>query len=312
MDDTTLVTGGTGMLGRALARAVVDDPDLNNAVHRWVFAGSRDADLTCQRATRALFDAVRPTRVVHLAARVGGLFANQADNAGFLRDNARMALNVADACRDAGVRRCVMCLSTCVFPADQETLEDMHAGPPHASNEGYAYAKRLAEVVCRLYTAQGPTRFVAVVPTNLYGPHDNFATGAAHVLPALMRKCLEASLAGETSVPAPGTGSARRQFLHARDAALMLLRVLRSETTDTVMLVAPDSEVTIREAAQIVAAVSGVRIDFDNDPGKDGAARKAATPDPMFHDMRFTPLAAGLAQVYAWLSQAHAAGTARE
>jgi GDP-L-fucose synthase len=146
-----LVTGGSGLVGRALSRLVGDKCDDTCA---WHFASSADADLRDMSQTRALFERVRPTHVVHLAAFVGGLFRNIKYKVEFFRFNVLMDDNVMECCREFGVQKLVSCLSTCIFPDKTRYPIDesmIHDGPPHWSNEGYAYAKRMIDVMNRCY-----------------------------------------------------------------------------------------------------------------------------------------------------------------
>lgn len=158
----------------------------------FVFTTRKDADLCSLEQTRALFDRFRPTHVLHLAARVGGLFANMGAKVQFWQDNMAINDNVIRTAHDFKVRRLVCCLSTCIYPDKVPAYpiqEDwLHLGPPHPSNEGYAFAKRMCEVQCRLYREQFGCDFVCVVPTNLYGPFDNYSESTSHVVAALIRR----------------------------------------------------------------------------------------------------------------------------
>ncbi|KAF4661518.1 GDP-L-fucose synthase, partial [Perkinsus olseni] len=195
----------------------------------WHFVHSGDADLRDCDATAALFDRVKPTHLVHLAARVGGLFANMQDNLGFFEDNLKLNSNVLRSAARVGVKNAVFCLSTCVFPAAAKlpiTEADLHQGPPHFSNEGYAYSKRMMECEVRYYRkAYNLPNWLCVVPTNIYGPYDNFHLVNSHVIPALIRKCYEAKERGEAFVVL-GTGKPLRQFIYSMDMARIILRLL--------------------------------------------------------------------------------------
>jgi GDP-L-fucose synthase len=169
-----LVTGGTGLVGKAIEKVVNEIPSSNES---WYFASSSDADLRDKASTRALFDRIRPTHVIHLAAMVGGLFKNLAYKVEFYRENVLMNDNVMECCREYDVAKLVSCLSTCIFPDKtsypiDETM--IHNGPPHSSNEGYAYAKRMIDVMNRCYKEEYGSNFTSIVPTNIYGPHDNY------------------------------------------------------------------------------------------------------------------------------------------
>lgn len=270
-----------------------DDPS-------WHFVCSQDGDLRSPLQTELLFARVRPTHVVHLAARVGGLFANLADNVGHLVDNLRINTNVLEACRNHGVHKTVTCLSSCVFPADAElplAAGGLHAGPPHASNEGYAYAKRAAEVLSRRLAEATGKAYVCVIPVNMYGPHDNFDRDTSHVVPALVRKACE-----DAVLRVRGTGAARRQFLFSRDAARLVLWALEHyEDAATPLMLAPPpgDEVSIRTLATTVQLLAGcAAVEFDGDPGADGQALKTASCD--LPDFEYTGLREGLEQTIAW------------
>ena len=197
-----LVTGGSGLVGQAI-KSVVESDSKNYAKYEFYFASSRDADLSDLVATRALFDRVKPHFVIHLAAMVGGLFRNLSANLEFLRKNLAINDNVLLVASEHNVVKCVSCLSTCIFP-DKTTYpidETMiHNGPPHNSNFGYSYAKRMIDVLNRGYTdsfASDASRtikpiFTAVIPTNVYGSHDNFNVQDSHVIPGLIYKTYEA------------------------------------------------------------------------------------------------------------------------
>jgi len=182
---TVVVTGGTGLVGRAVQAVVSED---GHAGENWVFLGSKDGDLRSMQATKAVFDKHKPTHVLHLAAFVGGLFRNLKYKVDFYRDNMLMNDNVME-CSKAYNVKLVSCLSTCIFP-DKTTYpidETMiHNGPPHKSNEGYAYAKRMLDVMNHCYLDQHGCKFTSVVPTNIYGPHDNFNIQDGHVIPGVL------------------------------------------------------------------------------------------------------------------------------
>ncbi|EER02844.1 NAD dependent epimerase/dehydratase, putative [Perkinsus marinus ATCC 50983] len=225
-----LVTGGRGLVGRAIQ----DEVAALNASHpgaraEWHFVHSGDADLRDPEATAALFDRVKPSHLVHLAARVGGLFANMQDNLGFFEDNLKLNSNVLSNAARVGVKNAIFCLSTCVFPADAKlpiTEEDLHKGPPHFSNEGYAYSKRMMECQVRYYRkAYNLPNWLCVVPTNIYGPYDNFHLVNSHVIPALIRKCYDAKKNGEAFVVL-GTGKPLRQFIYSKDMARIIIHLL--------------------------------------------------------------------------------------
>ena len=169
-----LVTGGTGLVGKAIEAVVNKEPVEGE---KWFYASSADADLRDRESTRKLFERVRPTHVIHLAAMVGGLFRNLKYKVEFYRENVLINDNVMECSKEFNVVKLVSCLSTCIFP-DKTTYpidETMvHDGPPHSSNAGYAYAKRMIDVMNKAYNEEYGCNYTSIIPTNIYGPHDNF------------------------------------------------------------------------------------------------------------------------------------------
>lgn len=218
-----LVTGGTGLVGKAI-EAVVNEEKREGET--WFFASSKDADLRSMESTRALFDKVKPTHVIHLAAMVGGLFRNLKYKVEFYRENVMINDNVMECCRLTNVKKLVSCLSTCIFP-DKTTYpidETMvHNGPPHSSNAGYAYAKRMIDVMNQCYKDEYGCNFTSIIPTNIYGPHDNFSIEDGHVIPGLVHKTYLAKKNG-TDLTIWGTGSPLRQFIYSHDLARLTVR----------------------------------------------------------------------------------------
>ena len=305
-DEVCLVTGGTGLVGRAL-RAVVEaeEPGVT-----WVFLGSSDCDLTDAADTAAVFAKYRPTSVVHLAARVGGLFANMAGNLEFYEENMRINDHVVQACVAHRVKL-VSCLSTCIFPDRtaypiDETM--IHDGPPHASNEGYSYAKRMLEVHSRLCRAAHGLEFVTVVPTNVYGQHDNFSLQHSHVIPGLIHRAVLAKQSG-TPFCVAGTGTPLRQFIYSRDLARLLLWALRNYSAPEPLILScdEDDEVSIGEAAAIIAAAVGVPGPIVFDTSKpDGQHKKTASNARLKAlypgKLAFTPLEDGIQATVEWFT----------
>ena len=306
-----LVTGGSGLVGSAIAEvAPASWPGAS-----FVFARSRDADLTDRTATFALFARVRPSHVVHCAARVGGLFKNMRSPVEMGRENALMNDNVMEACR---AHACVLVsfLSTCIFPDRTAYPIDesmVHDGPPHPSNAAYAHAKRFSDVMSRAYRFEYGLKFSSVIPTNIYGLHDNFHLDDAHVVPALVHKALLAKRSGGALVVA-GSGAPLRQFIFARDLARLTLLVLRErDAADPLILsVGAEDEISIRRVAELVAAATGLRADqltFDASKA-DGQLRKTASNRRLLDFLAdkapgfaFTPIEQGIAETVRWFEQ---------
>ncbi|XP_056235210.1 GDP-L-fucose synthase-like [Seriola aureovittata] len=185
-----LVTGGSGLVGRAIQHVVKEERGAKDG-EEWIFLSSKDANLMNMEETRAVFEKHRPTHVIHLAAMVGGLFKNMKYNLDFWRNNIYINDNVLQAAHEVGAVKVVSCLSTCIFPDKTTYPIDgtmIHNGPPHESNFGYAYAKRMIDVHNRAYLQQHGRCYTAVIPTNVFGPHDNFSIEDGHVLPGLIHK----------------------------------------------------------------------------------------------------------------------------
>jgi GDP-L-fucose synthase len=239
-----LVTGGTGLVGRAIQKVVADVRErVKNgetletttrsmpfsaefaANSEWIFLSSKDGNLIKREDVDAVFDKYKPTYCLHLAAKVGGLFTNMKRKVDFYRDNVIMNDNVMENCRIHNVKKLVSCLSTCIFP-DKTTYpidESMlHTGAPHDSNLGYSYAKRMVDVMNRCYHEQYGMQFTGVIPTNVYGLHDNFSEEHSHVIPALLRKCLNAKRNGG-DFTIWGSGTPLRQFIFSEDLAKLFI-----------------------------------------------------------------------------------------
>ncbi|CAG0902302.1 unnamed protein product [Darwinula stevensoni] len=300
-----LVTGGSGLVGKAIQRVVEEEiPD----DEQWIFCSSKDADLCNLEETRALFEKHRPTHVIHLAAMVGGLFHNLRNNLEFFRKNMAMNDNVLLACHELGVKKVVSCLSTCIFP-DKTTYpisETMvHNGPPHPSNFGYSYAKRMVDVLNHAYNADHGRLFTSVVPCNVFGPHDNFNIENGHVLPGLMHKVYLAQKEGKP-LEVWGTGNPLRQFIYSYDLARLMVWALRSYTEVEPLILATDEadEISIGKAAILIVNAFGFRghVVFDTSQ-PDGQYKKTASNAKLrkyLPDFKFTPIERGIQETVDW------------
>ena len=258
-----LVTGSSGLVGHAIKERA-RQLQLDNT--EWVFATSHDADLRDAAATRALFERVRPTHVLNLAARVGGLYANLKHKVEFWRENIAMQDNIFACCFEHKVKRLVSCLSTNVFP-DNAPLpiheSSIMDGPPHPSTRAYGYAKRMGLLLGELYNEQHGTNYGAVAPCNVFGPADKFDLESGHVIAALIHRCHLAKAQGQPLV-VWGSGQPRRQFIYSKDLAkLMIWYLLSTDATELITLAPGDEgEVSIAEAANIVASCLGFDVSF--------------------------------------------------
>lgn len=301
-----LVTGGSGLVGKAIEAIVEKEQKRDD--EEWVFVSSKDANLKDQAETEALFEKVKPTHVIHLAAFVGGLFRNLKYNLDFFRDNSKINDNVLHTSYVNKVKKVVSCLSTCIFP-DKTTYpidETMvHNGPPHTSNFGYSFAKRMIDVQNRAYHMQHGCTFTSVIPTNVYGPYDNFNLEDGHVLPGLVRKVVDAKKKGEDLV-VWGTGKPRRQFIYSLDLARLIIWVLREyhDVEPIILSVGEEDEVSILEAAQTVAKAVDFKGKIIQDTTKsDGQFKKTASNAKLRKlnpDFKFTPFEQGVRETCEW------------
>ena len=292
-----MVTGSDGLVGCAL-RGLAEG--------NTYFATREDGDLTDYEATRALFRRVEPTHVIHLAALVGGIGGNLMHSGDFFRSNILINTNVLDAAREVGVEKLVSYMSTCVFPNDASyplTVDQLHLGPPHPSNFGYAYAKRMLEVQSRAYRAQWGMNYVVLIPTNIYGPHDNWNLTEGHVVPALIHKCAVAKQSGDPLV-VWGSGTPLREFVYSRDVAALSLWAAAEYDSETPLILTSGIEVSIRNLVESVVEAMGFQgeVVFDADK-PDGQFRKPSSAEPLrelLPDFEFTTLRDGMDETVRW------------
>ncbi|GAB2631844.1 GDP-L-fucose synthase [Streptomyces capparidis] len=294
------VAGHRGLVGSAVARR------LTASGYEVLARGRDELDLRDADATAAFLRRERPDGVVLAAARVGGIMANSTRPVEFIEDNLRIQLSVIAGAHAAGVRRLLFLGSSCIYPklAPQPITEDaLLTGPLEPTNEAYAIAKIAGITQIRAYRRQFGASFVACMPTNLYGPGDNFDLETSHVLPALIRRFHEARRDGGEEVVLWGTGTPRREFLHVDDLAAACETLLRAYDGDEVVNVGCGQDLTIRELAQTVASVVGYRGRIAFDPSKpDGTPRKlldVARIGALGWAPRI-PLAEGIAETYRW------------
>lgn len=300
-----LVTGGSGLVGSAMRKVIEEDKPQDE---EWIFLSSKDANLMDAAATKACFAKHKPTHVIHLAAMVGGLFKNLKYNLDFYRNNMMMNENVLQTCHEMDVVKCVSCLSTCIFPNKttypiDETM--VHNGPPHDSNYGYSYAKRMVDVQNRGYHDQHGRMYTSVIPTNIYGPHDNFNLEDGHVIPGLIHKTYLANEKGE-DLPCWGTGTPLRQFIFSEDLARLFIWTLReyNDPSPIILSVPEEDEVSIKDVAEMVAEASNFKGELKWDTTKsDGQFKKTACNDKLRKlnpDFKFTPIREGIKKSVDW------------
>ena len=241
-----LVTGGSGMVGSAFKNV--------ESEHEIFLASRNDANLLEKHEFLELVKRLKPDSVIHLAAKVGGVKGNTDFVADFYSDNVRINCNVLDVCHQLNIDKVVSLLSTCVYPDDVSyplTEDQIHNGPPHKSNFGYAYAKRMLDVHSRALRQQHGRNYVCAVPNNLYGLNDNFDLENGHVIPAIIRKIWEAKNTGK---PATfwGDGSPLREFTFSDDIASALLFVLENYSEQEPINIGSTEESSISNVVQIV------------------------------------------------------------
>ena len=309
------VAGHRGLVGSAIVRRLRAD-----GIANLLLKERSELDLTCQAAVQDFFLSERPDSVFLAAARVGGINANNSYPAEFIHENLAIQGNVIHWAFQAGVKRLMFLGSSCIYPrlAPQPMNEDaLLTGLLEPTNEPYAIAKIAGIKMCEAYSRQYGARFFSVMPTNLYGPGDNFDLANSHVLPALIRKCHEAKTAGDPEVVIWGTGLPKREFLHVDDMAAacafvmnlpeqMIDRQFRAYPDPSFINIGTGQDVTIGALAEMVRDVVGFRGELRFDTSKpDGPPRK------LLDVSRLTKLGwtaqielrAGIASTYAWFLQ---------
>jgi len=272
-DAKIYVAGHRGLVGSAIMRKLKKE-GYNNLVYRT----SSELDLRRQKKVEDFFKEEKPEYVILAAAKVGGIQANYKYSAEFLYDNLMIETNVIDAAYQNDVKKLLFLGSSCIYPkfADQPMKEDyLLSGKLESTNEGYAVAKITGIKLCEHYNKQYDTNFISAMPTNLYGPNDNFDLETSHVLPALIRKFHESKINDEDEVVIWGTGKPRREFLHVDDLADALLFLMNNYDGDQFVNVGVGKDISIVELAELIKDI----VDFDgeivNDLSKpDGTPRK--------------------------------------
>ena len=271
--DRIFVAGHRGLVGSAVVRELE-----RRGFRNLVLRTSAELDLRNQAAVVQFFEDTRPQYVLLAAAKVGGIYANSTYPADFIRDNLQIQTNVIESAWRAGASKLCFLGSSCIYPklAPQPIREDsLLTGPLEPTNEWYAVAKIAGIKMCQAYRRQHGFNAIALMPTNLYGPGDNFDLQNSHVLPALIRRFHEAKLRGDAEVTVWGTGTPRREFLHVDDLAGAVVHLMRMYDREELVNVGCGSDVTIRELADLVSTVVGFkgRLVFD-DSKPDGTPRK--------------------------------------
>lgn len=300
-EKTIYIAGHSGLAGSALLR-------LYSRLPGWRVTTRTHAELELRdvSAVRAFFQQERPTHVILAAARVGGIKANASFQVEFLLDNLRIQNNVIEAAADFGVSKLLFLGSSCVYPkhAPQPLHEDaLLTSALEPTNEGYALAKIAGLKLCTYYRRQYGRDFISAMPTNLYGPNDNFDLEKSHVLPALVRKFHEAKTTNAPTVTLWGTGSPRREFLHADDFAEACAVLMDKYESDQLINVGVGDDETIRELAELIRGIVGYSGEILWDSTMpDGTPRKLLNVSRI-HALGWRariPLADGIRSTYEW------------
>jgi GDP-L-fucose synthase len=291
----TLVTGGYGMVGSAMESQIK--------------LSRETCDLTNPKQTEALFKTIRPEGVIHCAGKVGGIGGNSNYKGEYFYDNLMINTNVIEASRRAGVKRLVAFLSTCVFPDNVSyplTVDQVHQGEPHFSNYPYAYAKRMADVQIRAYREQYGLNYTSIIPSNIYGPNDNFNLDHGHVMPMLIHK-LYLAKKNKTDFTVWGSGKPLREFIYSKDIAKIAEWALENYYDFDPLIVSGDEEISIKDLVGLLVdefKFKGKVIFDETKP--DGQYRKPSDNSKikeLLPDFEYTPLEQGIKETVSWFKE---------
>ncbi|MEM7145918.1 MAG: GDP-L-fucose synthase [Verrucomicrobiota bacterium] len=307
------IAGHRGMVGSALCREAE-----RLGGYEVLTAGRDEVDLCDQAATRDWLAGQRPDAVIVAAAKVGGIHANATYPAEFIYDNLMIAANVIEASREAGVGRLLFLGSSCIYPreAPQPMPEDcLLTSPLEPTNEAYAIAKIAGLKLCQHYRAQYGLTYHSAMPTNLYGPGDNYHPENSHVIPALIRRFHEAKESGASEVTIWGTGTPRREFLHVDDLAKGCFHVMGVEDPPDWVNVGTEEDLTILELAALIAEAVGFEGEIRTDPSKPDGTPQKLMDVSCLKELGWEPmigLRAGLKEAYADFKSGLREATVRE
>nr|QFG74052.1 MAG: NAD dependent epimerase/dehydratase family protein [Megaviridae environmental sample] len=297
-----LVTGGSGLVGSALKSIQ------HKYQHDFIFSNSEECDLTNYRSTLEFISNKSPDCVIHLAANVGGLYKNMNNRVAMFEKNIMINLNVLRVCHELQVAKVVSILSTCIFPDNTVypiNEKMLHDGPPHTSNDAYAYAKRMLELHSRIYNQEHGDNFVCVIPTNIYGENDNFSLTDGHVIPALVHRCYLAKLNKQPFV-VKGSGKPLRQFIYSQDLAHLIIYVVDDYNHVEPIILSPNQEhqVSISYIAEQIAKEFDYynMIEFDTSYA-DGQYIKTADNSKLvelYGEYDFTSIHIGIKKTVKW------------
>jgi GDP-L-fucose synthase len=298
------VTGGNGFLGKNVVQSLVDRGAVVSVPRSSVF------DLRKREAVSRMYEAFEPEAVIHLAAVCGGIGANQSAPGRFLYDNLTMGLELIDAAKDFKIKKFVQVGTVCSYPKHCPIPfreEDLWSGYPEETNAPYGLAKKMLLVQCQAYRRQYGLNAVYLVPVNLYGPGDNFNPDTSHVIPALIKKCIEAKTLGAPSITVWGTGSAYREFLYVEDCAEAIVKATALYEGADPVNIGTGSEIPMRDLVDTIKSVTGYEGEVVYDTSKpDGQPRRQLDTTRAKENFGFTAstdLLSGLRQTVEWYNE---------
>jgi GDP-L-fucose synthase len=291
----TVITGGYGMVGSAMESQIKLSRDI--------------CDLTNAKQTEALFKTIKPEGVIHCAGKVGGIGGNSNFKGEYFYDNLMINTNVIEASRKAGVKRLVAFLSTCVFPDNVSyplTIDQVHQGEPHSSNYPYAYAKRMADVQIRAYREQYGLNYTSIIPSNIYGPNDNFNLDHGHVMPMLIHK-LYLAKKNKTDFTVWGSGKPLREFVYSKDIAKISEWALQNYEGTDPLIISGDEEVSIKDLVELLVDEFKFKgkVVFD-ETKPDGQFKKPSdntTIKELLPDFKYTSFEDGIKETVNWFKE---------
>ena len=288
----TLITGGYGMVGSAMESQIK--------------LSRETCDLTKPRQTEALFKLIKPDGVIHCAGKVGGIGGNSNYKGEYFYDNLMINTNVIESARKAGVKNLVAFLSTCVFPDKVKyplTVDQIQLGEPHESNYPYAYAKRMADVQIRAYREQYGINYTSIIPSNIYGPNDNFSLEHGHVMPMLIHK-LYLAKKNKTDFTVWGSGKPLREFVYSKDIAKIAEWALYNYEGTDPLIISGDEEISIKDLVGILVDEFKFKGKVKFDKTKpDGQLRKPSDNSlikELLPDFEYTPFEQGIKETVNW------------
>lgn len=297
-----LVTGGTGLVGNALQKVCPDA----------VYIGSKDYDLTKEAEVRAMFQKYKPTQIIHLAARVGGIIDNINHPVELIHQNILMNTHVIHYAYKYKVKKLICALSNCAYPNRLEKYplleSQLFEGAPAKTNFSYAFSKRAMEAQIRAYKEQYGCNYFSVIPCSIYGPNDKFEKDKSHFLAALIHKIFDANQDNKKNIELLGTGKPLRQYIYSEDLAKVLLLLLEMYDGEGPINIAPKENYSIAEITQIALRATGfsnLQIVFD-ESSPDGQYRKDLDSNKLFDiigSFEFIPLSDGIKKTYEWFKQ---------